>query len=359
MRVPVVDSDQQPLMPCSAKRARKLIARRDATPFWRHGIFCIRLNREPSARNLQPIAVGVDPGSKREGYAVVSEAHDLLFIDADARSWVGKKLEKRRILRRARRQRKTPCRAPAHGNNTTAGRVPAGTRARWEEKLRIVRFVAGLYPISTVAVENVKAKTRARARGWNKSFSPLEMGKQWLYGQLQMDFELELVAGYKTAARRARLGIHKSGNKTAERWNAHCVDAWVLARETAGAERQHPQHEDLYRFTPIERQRRCLHRSNPRPGGDRPPYGGTNKGDCKTGTLVTHPRYGLCYTGGAAGGRISLHNLETGKRRCQHARVADCRPRSPLAWRFRFLPVLKDGVSTEQTGWGPEMRTID
>ena len=347
MHVPVVDRDQQPLMPCSPKRARKLIARRDATPFWRHGIFCIRLNREPSARNLQPIAVGVDPGSKREGYAVVSKAHDLLFIDADAKHWVGRKLEKRRTLRRARRARKTPCRAPAHGNNSAPGRVPAGTLARWEEKLRVVQFVAGLYPISTVVVENVKAATRRRARRWNKSFSPLEVGKQWLYGQLQMDLELKLVEGHETAARRARLGLRKSGNKTAERWDAHCVDAWVLARDAAGVERTHPQQEDLYRFTPIERQRRCLYRSNPRPGGKRPPYGGTNKGGLKSGTLVTHQCYGLCYTGGASRGRISLHNLKTGQRVSRSAQSADCRPRSPLAWRFRFLPALKGGVPTK------------
>ena len=347
MRVPVVDSEQQPLMPCSPKRARKLIARGEATPFWRHGIFCIRLNREPSARNLQPVVVGVDPGSKREGYAVVSKAHDLLFIDGDARNWVGRKLEKRRILRRARRRRKTPCRAPAHGDNRTPGRVPAGTRARWEEKLRVVRFLATLYPISTVVVENIKAATRPRARKWNQSFSPLEMGKQWLYGQLQMDFELQLVEGHETAERRAQLGIHKSSNKTAERWDAHCVDAWVLAREAAGVKRQRPQHEELYRFTPIERQRRCLHRSNPRAGGQRLPYGGTNKGGWKTATLVTHQRYGLCYTGGSSKGKISIHNLETGQRLDQHARIADCRPRAPLAWRFRFLPALKGGVSTE------------
>ena len=306
---------------------------------------------QPGAVGPQPAAHRrrSRPGSKREGYAVVSEAHDLLFIDADAKGWVGRKLEKRRTLRRARRARKTPCRAPAHGDNTTAGRVPAGTRARWEEKLRMVRFVAGLYPISTVVVENVKARTRPRARRWNKTFSPLEMGKQWLYGQLQMDFELEVVEGYETAVRRARLGIHKRENKTAERWNAHCVDAWVLARQAIGAQRQHPQHEDLYRFTPIERQRRCLHRSNPRPGGERPLYGGTNKGGLKTGTLVTHQRYGLCYTGGASRGRISLHNLETGQRICRSAKIADCRPRSPLAWRFRFLPALKGEVPTEGT----------
>ena len=213
----------------------------------------------------------------------------------------------------------------------------------------MVRFLARLYPISTVVVENIKAPTRPRARKWNQSFSPLETAKQWLYGQLQMDFELQLVEGYETAERRARLGIHKSGNKTRDRWDAHCVDAWVLAREAAGTERQRPQHEDLYRFAPIERQRRCLHRSNPRAGGKRPAYGGTNKGGWKTGTLVTHQRYGLCYTGGSSKGRISIHNLQTGKRLDQHARIADCRPRAPLTWRFRFLPALKGGVSTERT----------
>ena len=58
----------------------------------------------------------------------------------------------------------------------------------------------------------------------------------------------------------------------------------------------------------------------------------------KTGTLVAHRRYGLCYTGGAAGNRISLHNLETGKRLCQNARIADYRPRSPLAVAIPFPP---------------------
>ena len=67
----------------------------------------------------------------------------------------------------------------------------------------------------------------------------------------------------------------------------------------------------------------------------------------KTGTLVEHRKHGLCFTGGASAGQISLHSLETGKRLQQHARIADWRPRTPLSWRFRFLPALEDGVSTE------------
>ena len=35
-----------------------------------NGIYCIRLNKEPSDRNTQEIVVGVDPGSKKEGFTV-------------------------------------------------------------------------------------------------------------------------------------------------------------------------------------------------------------------------------------------------------------------------------------------------
>ena len=67
MFVPVVDRQQRPLMPTTPARARRWIKTAKATAFWKGGIFCVRLNIEPAARELQPIAVGIDPGSKKEG----------------------------------------------------------------------------------------------------------------------------------------------------------------------------------------------------------------------------------------------------------------------------------------------------
>ncbi len=55
-----------------------------ATGFWKKGIFCVRLNVELTQRNLQPVACGVDPGSKREGYTVKSKAYHYLNIQATA-----------------------------------------------------------------------------------------------------------------------------------------------------------------------------------------------------------------------------------------------------------------------------------
>jgi RRXRR protein len=88
MFVPVIDQHQQPLMPTTPARARRWIKSGKATAFWKGGLFCIRLNAEPSAREIQPLAVGIDPGSKREGYSVLSAAHTYLNIQADARDGV-------------------------------------------------------------------------------------------------------------------------------------------------------------------------------------------------------------------------------------------------------------------------------
>src|SRR5260370_8288660 len=82
MFVPVIDRNQHPLMPTTPSRARRWIKSGKATAFWKGGLFCVRLNAEPLAREVQPLAVGIDPGSKREGYSVLSAAHTYLNIQS-------------------------------------------------------------------------------------------------------------------------------------------------------------------------------------------------------------------------------------------------------------------------------------
>ena len=108
MFVPVTSKSGQKLMPTKPNKAGMLIKKGLATPYWSNGIFCIRLNYEPENDYTQEIAVGVDPGSKKEGFTVKSESHTYLNVQADAHNKVGKKLEKRRELRRGRRSRKCP-----------------------------------------------------------------------------------------------------------------------------------------------------------------------------------------------------------------------------------------------------------
>ena len=91
--IPVLDKNKSPLMSCSEKRARKLMEKGDAKPYWSRGIFCIILQREPKRRYMQEIVVAIDPGSKFEGYTVKSEAHTLLNLQCEAKTDVKDKLE--------------------------------------------------------------------------------------------------------------------------------------------------------------------------------------------------------------------------------------------------------------------------
>lgn len=318
-------------MPTTPSRARRLIRSRAATPFWDHGVFCIRLNREPSARNTQPVVVGVDPGSKREGASVVSAAHVYLNIQAIAVDWVKAAVETRRNMRRARRFRKTPYRP--NRRNRVRGSLPPSTKARWQWKLRLCRWLARLFPVHAFVVEDIKARTYKNGRTWNASFSPLECGKRWFYDELEATAPIEKRSGWDTKLLRDAMGLKKTHAKTAEVFSAHCVDSFALARSVTGG-RPQPDNTDLLIVTPLRFHRRQLHRLQPEAGGKRKAYGGTRSLGFKRGSLVRHTKLGLVYVGGWLRDRISLHSVKTGKRLTQTAKPADCRFLCFNSWRF-------------------------
>ena len=314
MFVPVVDKNQNPLMPSKPSRARRWIKEGKATPFWKNGIFCVRLNEEPSGDYKQKIAVGVDPGSKKEGFTVKSESHTYLNVQADAHNKVGKKVEKRRELRRGRRSRKCPNRKNRTNRLANRKRIPAGTRARWDWKLRILDWLSKLYPVSHVCVEDIKARTLKRAQKWNQSFSPLEVGKQWFYENIEKRWQLLTLQGWKTKEIRDRLGLKKSKQKLSETFDAHCVDSWCLAYHTVGGGTI-PDNTDIFCISPIPISRRELHRQNPQRGGKRPRYGGTMCLGIVKNTLVKHVKHGLLrVTGFDTRGGLNLSEITSNKR---------------------------------------------
>jgi hypothetical protein len=336
MFVPVLDSEQQPLMPTTPARARRWIKSGKATTFWKGGLFCVRLNVAPSAREMQPLAIGIDPGSKKEGLVVASAAHTYLNIQADARTGVKQAVKQKRQMRRTRRGRKTPCRQPRQNRKQSTKKLPPSTRARWQWKLRLAAWLCQLFPVSVFVVEDIKAPTRGKKR-WDQSFSPLEVGKAWFYGELGKLAPVQTKPGYQTKELREQLGLKKTGKKTAEVWEAHCVDAWVLAYSAVGG-RMMPDNTRLVCIAPLVWHHRQLHRLEPEKGGKRKSYGGTLSQGIKRGTLVKHPTWGKAYVGGTMDGKLSLHDPETSKRLTQAARVADCRLIKLLRWRTRLLP---------------------
>ncbi len=337
MFVPVIDRDQQPLMPTTSSRARRWIKSGKATAFWKGGLFCVRLNAEPSAREAQPLAVGIDPGSKREGFSVVSEAHTYLNIQAEARNGVKDVEQQSTRMRRNRRSRKTPCRRPRQNLRQGKKKLPPSTRACWQWKLRLARTLCQLFPVSTFVVEDIKARSRGKRR-WDIRFSPLEVGKQWFYAELSQLAPVQTRQGYETKAMREQLGLKKTSEKLAEVWEAHCLDAWALAKSAIGG-KTFPDNRRLVCVSPLVWHRRQLHRFQPEKGGRRKSYGGTLSQGIKRGTLVKHPKWGKAIIGGARNGKVSLHDPETNRRLTQAANLSDCQPIKLLRYRTRLVPL--------------------
>ena len=101
--VPVVSHCGKPLMPCHPARARELVRKGKAIKRFDRGLFSIRLI-DRSDGDVQPIAVGIDPGSKKEGLTVKSASHTYININADAVTFVKQAKADQVASRRARRQ---------------------------------------------------------------------------------------------------------------------------------------------------------------------------------------------------------------------------------------------------------------
>ena len=331
--VPVVGVTKKPLMPCHPARARELVRKGRALRRFSKGIFYIQLkDREDGDR--QVVALGIDPGSKREAFTVKSKKHTYLNVLSDAVDWVKDAVEVRRNMRRARRFRKTPCRKNRW--NRTIGGIPPSTKARWNAKLRIVEILSKLYPLTNIVVEDISAKTIKNAKRWNKSFSPLQVGKLWFYKEVANYGKLQLKSGWETKLLRDQYGLKKIGNKKAEVFASHNVDSWVLAYTIVGGDIV-PENTSLFKMSPIKFHRRMLHRLQPEVGGKRNRYGGTISLGFKKGSLVKHKKLGVCYVGGNTNGRITLCDLGSGKRLTQKAKPTDCNFLCYNQWKSNYI----------------------
>lgn len=120
MSVFVLDKHKQPLMPCSEKRARRLLARGRAVVV-RVYPFVIRL-KDRVGGATQPIYLKLDPGSKATGMAVVrvnkQKQHVLALMELIHRGrQISKAMGQRSAFRR-RRRNNLRYRAPRFNNRT-------------------------------------------------------------------------------------------------------------------------------------------------------------------------------------------------------------------------------------------------
>lgn len=173
MAVFVVDRRQAPLMPCSEKRARLLLAQGRARV---HRLipFTIRLiDREVAQSTLQPLELKIDPGSKISGLAlvrnnntvnaetgeVITTAHVLNLFELIHRGFqISHALTARRQMRRRRRSANLRYRAPRFLNRKNKGKgwLAPSLQHRIDTTLSWVVRLRNVAPITHLAQELVR-----------------------------------------------------------------------------------------------------------------------------------------------------------------------------------------------------------
>ena len=153
--------DGAPLMPCTEAKARHLM-KQHRTRRVRNTPFTIRLKFVVDG-HVQPVSLGVDPGYRHIGLSATTEDRVLFEAVAECRTDIPKLMEKRRILRRRRRNRKTRYREQRFNNRVHSkhrGWLAPSVEQRIGYHIHLIDFVCRLLPVSRIVVEEAKFDIR-------------------------------------------------------------------------------------------------------------------------------------------------------------------------------------------------------
>jgi len=322
-RVPVVGNDGTPRMPTKASRARRWIAQGKAVAKWsKLGLFYIQFTQDAGC-HTQDIGLGLDPGSKYDGIAIVSKKEVLHTGMTELPQGITKKLQQRSNQRRNRRCRKCR-RRECRFNNRARDEdwLAPSQHSKVEFKLTIIAGLRNLYPINKCVVEDVCFNHYQKRGG--KYFSTVEIGKTLLYETLfAWCGQLTLVSGVDTAQLRAKYGITKCTDKRKRVVESHAIDALVIIADELGL--TNIEIPSFYVWKRYQYRRRQLHKFQYETGGIRRREGGSNSlNGFKKGDIVLY-RKRLARVGGYMNGKISLHTVGLkNKRFTQRAEPKEC-----------------------------------
>lgn len=156
-KVFVLNMRGEPLMPCKASKARKLLKNKKADVVTRTP-YTIQL-RHGSSGYKQDITVGVDAGSKTIAICAATKKEELFVAEVKPRNDVVKNLSERRAFRKARRNRKTRYRIARFENRVRSkhkGWLAVSVEVKIQEHLTSILRVCKMLPVKKIIVETAE-----------------------------------------------------------------------------------------------------------------------------------------------------------------------------------------------------------
>jgi len=192
MRVLVVSSNRQPLMPCRPARARQLLKTGKAAVLRRYPFTIILKDRRDG--DHQAVELKVDPGSKKTGIALIADFQRcktaVWAMELEHRGMqIKSDLDSRRAIRRSRRNRKTRYRQARFANRTRPdGWLPPSLAHRVHTSLSWVMRLVRVVPITSIAYEAVRFDTQLME---NPTISGVEYQQGTLAGYETREYLLD------------------------------------------------------------------------------------------------------------------------------------------------------------------------
>lgn len=158
-KVFVLDRTKQPLNPIHPGHARMLLKQGKAAVYRRFP-FTLILKHAIEQPMLHALRAKIDPGSQTTGFAIVNDVSGEVVWAAELThrgKQIKRAIDKRRTIRRSRRQRKTRYRKPRFANRSSRlGMLPPSLESRVANILTWVRRLRSLCPITAISQEVVK-----------------------------------------------------------------------------------------------------------------------------------------------------------------------------------------------------------
>jgi hypothetical protein len=269
----VLDVEGKPLTSTNWRKAKKLVKGEVAKKIWsKFGTFGIQM-LIATRKGKPECAIGIDNGTKFEGYSIVCGTENNLNIKLDLpdKKKIVIKLEEKRILRRTRRSQKCRRREARFNNRKREGFIAPSQLVLVNSRLKVIRELIKMYPINFCGFEDV-CFNHAKHK-WGKNFSTIEIGKTKIK-EVISSFGIKIFEykGWETKELREQYGYKKISSKSKDCFESHCCDSLSLAVDVICGERVEPNKnlivvDDTYR--PV---RRKLHDTQFKKGGTKDKY---------------------------------------------------------------------------------------
>lgn len=148
----ILNKNSRPLMPCSSRKARKLLSTGKAVVV-RRTPFVIQLVHGSSGY-VQPVTLGVDSGFTHVGLSAVAGKKELYAADVELRKDLVDLNSERRMYRRNRRNRNTWYRQPRFNNRRKPeGWLAPSIQHKLDSHKKLIAVVQSFLPVSRVIIE--------------------------------------------------------------------------------------------------------------------------------------------------------------------------------------------------------------